>query len=119
MGTSPTHPPALSEQQIEARLRLLLGVLNRRVNRLYASLGAGWLVLMPVTVCLLGQVLIWWTAILGGLAIPAALLAALGAGGEALLGRCSALRFNEQFPEATPERAVALNLLAELRSLRK
>jgi hypothetical protein len=104
---------------MEARLRALLGTLDRRLNRLYFATGAAWILTAPVAVAALGEVWSWWTALLCGVGGSAAVLGVLAAGGEAWLGRRSARSFNEQFREGTPERTVALDMLAEMRSLRK
>ncbi len=120
MDAAHTPAPGPDEQQVELRLRMLLGVLNRQLNRLYLVMGEAWVFAAPVSVCVLVEVWrwAWWTALLGGVAGSAALLVHLGVLVEAGLARRSARAFNRQFPEATPERAQALSMLAEMRTFR-
>jgi hypothetical protein len=120
MDAAQTRPP-LTEQQIEARLRMLLGVLNRRLNRLYVVMGASWVLAAPVAVSVLVEVWgwSWWTAILGGAVGSAAVLVQPGLVVEAWLGRRSARAFNALFPEATHERALALNMVGQMRTFRR
>jgi hypothetical protein len=119
MNAAHSHP--LTEQQIEFRLRTLLGVLNRRLNRLYLILGVSWVFAASVTSAALaeGRSWAWWTAILGGAGGSAAVLAFVGAGIEAGLGWLSAWAFNKSFAPGTPERALALKMLAEMRTFRR
>jgi hypothetical protein len=122
MDVTPTQPPPLSEPQVEARLRMLLGVLNRRLNRLYLIMGASCVLAAPVAVCLLVEVWgwSWWTAIPGGVGGSAALIATMpGVLVEAWLARRSARAFNAHFPNATPERALALKMLSQMRTFRR
>jgi hypothetical protein len=121
MDVAQTQPPPLSEPHIEARLRLLLGVLNRSLNRLYLVMGTSLVLAAPVAVCVLAEVRgwSWWTALFGGVVGSAAVLVLPGILVEAWLGRCSARAFNAHFPEATPERALALNMLGEMRTFKR
>jgi hypothetical protein len=116
-----TQPPALSEPQVDVKLRMLLGILNRRLNRLYLVMGASWVLAAPVAVCVLVEVWgwSWWTAILGGVGGTAAFIAQPGIAVEAWLARRSARAFNALFAEATPERALALNMLGQMRTFRR
>jgi hypothetical protein len=121
MDAVPTQPPPWSEPQVEARLRTLLGVLNRSLNRLYLVMGAAIVLAAPVAVCVLVEVWgwRWWTAILGGVGGSAAVITPPGVAVEAWLGRRSARGFNALFREGRPERAVALKMLGELRTFRR
>jgi hypothetical protein len=115
MDAASTQPQPWSEQQVEARLRTLLGALDRSVNRVYVIVLAGWILAALLALSAFEE--IGWNGwILGGAVGSFFAFALLGGAAEAWLTGRSARGFNALFPESTPERAAALKRLGELRT---
>jgi hypothetical protein len=113
-------PPAgTDEEQVEQVLRSIVGPLNRRLNRIYMLVGGLVVTATPLGVAVLGQVLSWWTAVLVGVSFAFGLLATLGLALENRAGRGAAREFNRHFPVGGPRRALAIVILAQLRTRSK
>jgi hypothetical protein len=108
-----------SEEQVEEVLCMIVGPLNRSLNRIYTLVGALWLLSTPVAVALLAQVWAWWTAVLGGAGGAFAVAAMLGLALETWASRGAAHAFNCHFPIGGRLRAMAVRILKELRTRNK
>jgi hypothetical protein len=117
----PAHAPpsGTDEEQVERVLRAIVGPLNRRLNRIYTLIGALVVTAAPVAVALLGQVWAWWTAVLAGAGGAFGVVATLGLGLETWAARSAARAFNRRFPVGEARRALAVQILAELRTRSK
>jgi hypothetical protein len=107
------------EEQVEQVLRSIVGPLNRRLTRIYMLIGALAVIGLPLTVALLGQVWSWWTAALAGVGGAFLVVATFGLALETWASRRAAREFNGHFPVGGARRALAVKILAQLRTRTK
>jgi hypothetical protein len=120
--TEPAKRPTFgaNEQQLETALRALLGPLDRRLKYLAAFYGLAVVLVMPSVVYLFWQELnLSWGATLFGGSGVFLLLCLLTLPCEDLAVQVTVRAFDRRFPEGSPERALALSMLAEMHSPQK